>query len=223
MRSGIAHKLTRGTRAGSPRARRGSSLLMFAYGQSLRSASFRNLPHAHKGNPSGFVPFPKRRQIPSRPCRFRIFVLISTPQPPCDKQGGFESGPGKVCRREKRNKRSFRLLCGQQRRCPHLERATEMLSPFGKGNRDVVPLWKRGIKGDFRIMIYKSPLTPLFQRGEPIEKPEEPNKRIRGRFGQPPDVRLGAIASPAFRRDAYQRSSPIRVQNGNIGYACSET
>jgi hypothetical protein len=41
-------------------------------------------------------------------------------------------------------------------------------------NRDVVPLWKRGIKGDFRIMLYKSPLTPLFQRGEPIEKPEEP-------------------------------------------------
>ena len=25
-----------------------------------------------------------------------------------------------------------------------------------------------GIKGDFRVMIYKSPLTPLFQRGEPI-------------------------------------------------------
>jgi len=42
------------------------------------------------------------------------------------------------------------------------------------GNRDVVPLWKRGIKGDFWVMIYKSPLAPLFQRGEPKAKPEEP-------------------------------------------------
>jgi hypothetical protein len=49
------------------------------------------------------------------------------------------------------------------------------------GNRDIVPLWKRGMKGDFMIMIYKSPLTPLFQRGEPNEKPEEPKmKRSAG-------------------------------------------
>jgi len=28
-----------------------------------------------------------------------------------------------------------------------------------------IPLWQRGIKGDFRIMLVKSPLAPLFQRG----------------------------------------------------------
>jgi hypothetical protein len=28
-----------------------------------------------------------------------------------------------------------------------------------------IPLWQRGIKGDFKIMLGKSPLPPLFQRG----------------------------------------------------------
>jgi GTPase SAR1 family protein len=28
-----------------------------------------------------------------------------------------------------------------------------------------IPLWQRGIKGDFKIMLVKSPLAPLFQRG----------------------------------------------------------
>jgi hypothetical protein len=28
-----------------------------------------------------------------------------------------------------------------------------------------IPLWQRGIKGDFKIMLRKSPLAPLFQRG----------------------------------------------------------
>ncbi len=28
-----------------------------------------------------------------------------------------------------------------------------------------IPLWQRGIKGDFKIMLIKSPLAPLFQRG----------------------------------------------------------
>jgi hypothetical protein len=48
------------------------------------------------------------------------------------------------------------------------------------GNRDIVPLWKRGIKGGFLeyLMIDKSPLTPLFQRGQPMNKPEEPIKLI---------------------------------------------
>jgi len=38
-----------------------------------------------------------------------------------------------------------------------------------KGNPAVmvffILLWQRGIKGDFRMMFGKSPLTPLFQRG----------------------------------------------------------
>jgi hypothetical protein len=28
-----------------------------------------------------------------------------------------------------------------------------------------IPLWQRGIKGDFKIMLVKSPLAPLCQRG----------------------------------------------------------
>jgi hypothetical protein len=28
-----------------------------------------------------------------------------------------------------------------------------------------IPLWQKGIKGDFRIRLVKSPLAPLFQRG----------------------------------------------------------
>jgi hypothetical protein len=38
-----------------------------------------------------------------------------------------------------------------------------------RGNPSVsgvfIPLWQRGIKGDFKIMLRKSPLAPLFQRG----------------------------------------------------------
>jgi hypothetical protein len=40
---------------------------------------------------------------------------------------------------------------------------------MGNGNPSVtgvfIPLWQRGIKGDFKIMLIKSPLAPLFQRG----------------------------------------------------------
>jgi len=34
------------------------------------------------------------------------------------------------------------------------------------------PLWKRGARGDFPIIILKSPFIPLCQRGIKIPKPE---------------------------------------------------
>jgi hypothetical protein len=47
--------------------------------------------------------------------------------------------------------------------CLLLGRMTKNCNPSVSGV--FIPLWQRGIKGDFKMMLIKSPLAPLSQRG----------------------------------------------------------